>query len=183
MKKGIILAFLCFNTTVLLAQNEIGPEGHKLLWVFLFLVAVVAVLFFTGRSAWAKGKKKKRRSFFSNEKITIQLEADARFYPDNLVLKIKNIGTEAIDIDRPMLVFDNFWVKRKFKIKGKDNYSFYPLFLESGNTHELNIDLYRFYSHDKSLKKFPKVKIYIKNVNGKKLGSKAVFLRKTLVKF
>ena len=74
-------------------------------------------------------------------------------------------------------------IKGKFRIKGMDYHSFYPLFLEQGKTHQLKIDLNRFYSHDKSIKKFPKTKIYLKDVKGKKLGSKAVFLRKTLVKF
>lgn len=182
MKKGSILALLLLNSLWLLAQNEVGPEGHKLLWVFLFLAAVTVAFIVSGRS-FQKKSKKERRPFMQLKKLSIKLEKDANFYPDNLILTVKNNGTTAIDLDQPLLVFDNFWLKRKFKLKGMDNYNFYPLYLESGKTHQLKIDLNRFYTHDKSLKKFPKTKIYLKDVKGKKLGNKAVFLRKTLVRF
>ncbi|WP_320111135.1 hypothetical protein [Draconibacterium orientale] len=182
MKKGSILAVLLLNSLWLFAQNEVGPEGHKLLWVFLFLATVTAVFIVSGRS-FNKKSKKERQPFLKLKKLSINLEKDTKFYPGELVLTVKNTGSTAIDLDQPLLVFDNFWMKRKFKLKGMDNYSFYPLFLEGGKSHQLTIDLNRFYSHDKSLKKYPKTKIYLKDVKGKKLGSKAVFLRKTLVKF
>ncbi len=182
MKKGSILAVLLLNSLWLLAQNEVGPEGHKLLWVSLFLAAITVAFIVSGRS-FKKNSKRERRPFMQLKRLSIKLEKDANFYPDNLILTIKNTGSTAIDLDQPLLVFDNFWLRRKFKIKGMDNYSFYPLYLESGKTHELKIDLNRFYRHDKSLKKFPKTKIYLKDVKGKKLGNKAVFLRKTLVRF
>jgi hypothetical protein len=111
------------------------------------------------------------------------LGKDRVYYPDNLQLKIKNTGSSDIDLDRPLLVFDNFWIKRKFRLKGFDNYSFYPLYLERGKTHTLPIDLNRFYTHDKSLKKFPKTKVIVFDVKGRKLGSTSVFLRKTLFKY
>ena len=63
------------------------------------------------------------------------------------------------------------------------NRTFYPQYLEKGKTHTLQIDLTRFYSHDKSLKKFPKAKIVISDVKGKRLGSTSVYLRKTLFKY
>lgn len=182
MKKGSILAVLLFNSLWLFAQNEVGPEGHKLLWVFLFLAAITVAFIVSGRF-FGKKSKKERRPLFPLKQLNIKLEKDANFYPDNLILTVKNTGTTAIDLDKPLLIFDNFWMKRKFKLKGMDNYSFYPLYLEGGKSHQLTIDLNRFYSHDKSLKKYPKTKIYLKDVNGKRLGSKAVFLRKTLVKF
>ncbi|HYQ58675.1 MAG TPA: hypothetical protein VEP89_15150 [Draconibacterium sp.] len=182
MKKGGILAFLVLNSWCLYAQNEIGPEGHKLLWVFFFLLAVTLVFVFTSKP-FKKNGKAKRRPILSFKKLDIKLEKDAKYFPDTLILTVKNTGSEAIDLEQPLLVFDNFWLKRKFRIKGMDNYSFYPLFLEKGKTHQLTIDLNRFYSHDKSLKKFPKVKVHLNDVKGKRLGSKAVFLRKTLVKF
>ena len=64
-----------------------------------------------------------------------------------------------------------------------DNRMFYPLYLEKGKNHTLDIDLYRFYRHDKGLKKYPKVKIVVFDVKGRRLAGKAVFLRKTLFKF
>ena len=167
---------------LLFAQNEIGPEGGKLLWVFLVLgILVAALVLFFRRPGNKKGKTKK--PLISKRKVQIEISKDSVYYPDNLTLKVTNKGNVDIDLDKPLLILDNFWLKRKFKLKGMGNRTFYPLYLEMGKTHTLQIDLTRFYSHDKSLKKFPKAKIVISDVKGKRLGSKSVYLRKTLFKF
>lgn len=105
------------------------------------------------------------------------------YFPDIIKMEVKNSGNIDIDLDKPLLILDNFWLKRKFKLKGMDNRIFYPLFLEKGKTHTLNIDLNRFYLHDKKLKKYPKAIIVLSDVKGKRLGRKSIYLRKTLVKF
>ncbi len=177
-----MLIFFLLSSQLLFAQNEIGPEGNKLLWLLLVIIVLSAVFMFTAKPFKKSGAKQKK-PLFRRRKIKLELEKDALYYPDNLTMKVKNSGNEDVDLNQPLLVFDNFWLTRKFKIKGMDNHSFYPLYLEKGKTHTLQIDLTRFYSHDKKLKKFPKAKIILSDVNGKKLASKAVFLRKTLVKF
>lgn len=182
MKKFFLLAILLLSSQFIFAQNEIGPEGHKLLWLLLLVLAIAAVFVITSQTIKKKGQKTKQ-PLFSSRKIQVKLEKDALYYPNNLELTVKNTGNTDIDLDQPLLVFDNFWIKRKFKLKGMENRTFYPLFLEKGKTHTLKIDLTRFYGHDKKLKKFPKAKVYVFNVKGKKLGSKAIFLRKTLFKF
>ena len=181
MKKLFLLSVLLLISQLIYAQNEIGPEGDKLIW-FLFIPLIIIVLIV----AFIKKNKKnpsKQKPFFQRDKIEIRIEKDQIYYPDFLNLKIKNIGNSDIDLDKPLLILDNFWLKRKFRLKGMDNRNFYPLYLEKGKTHTLQISLTRFYSHDKSLKKYPKAKISIFNVKGKCLGSKSVFLRKTLFKF
>lgn len=181
MKKTFVLTFLLLSSELLFAQNEIGPEGGKLMWVVLAIVALVLSFFLFRKKS---DKKVKAKSLlFQIGKVSLELEKDSLYYPDNLTLKVKNTGNSDIDLGQPLLVFDNFWLKRKFKLKGMENHTFYPLYLEKGKTHTLQIDLKRFYSHDKKLKKFPKVKIYVFNVKGRRLKSKSVYLRKTLVKF
>jgi hypothetical protein len=182
MKRVCLFLFLIILHHNLFAQNELGPDGDKLLWVLLIILVTVLVLAVIGKTS-GKNREPGKKSFFRYERVTVELEKDRVYYPDNLQLTIKNKGNSDIDLDRPLLVFDNFWLKRKFRLKGFANYSFYPLFLEKGKTHTLPIDLNRFYSHDKSLKKFPKTKVVVYNVKGKKLGSTSVFLRKTLFKF
>lgn len=182
MKKTLILVLLLLFGQNLLAQNEIGPEGHKLLWVFLALLLIGLVLVFGTKSLFQKVKLSDSL-LFRSKKVRIELNKDTLYYPDTITLLIENTGNADIDLDRPLLIFDNFWLKRKFKLKGMDNHSFYPLYLEKGKSHSLQIDLNRFYQHDKSLKKYPKVKLLISEVNGKKLGARSVFLRKTLFKF
>lgn len=182
MKKGFVLVFLFLYSQLIFAQNEIGPEGHKLLWVFLVIVLISLAFIFTTKP-FNKKQKKERKPFFPNRRLLVELKKDALYYPDNLTLTVKNTGNIDFDIDKPLLVFDNFWLKRKFKLKGMDNRTFYPLYLEKGKSHTLQIDLHRFYGHDKKLKKFPKAKIYLSDIKGKKLASRSVFLRKTLFKF
>lgn len=181
MKQLVMITFFLTFTLTVGAQNEIGPEGHKLLW---FLIAMVVMV--VGLLLSLKPRKKiqdARRFLFRKRKISIQLIKDRLYYPDNLELSVQNTGNTAVDIDRPLLVFSNIWLKRKFRIRGTNNASIYPLYLDKGQSHTLNIDLNRFYGHDKSLKKLPKAKVIVSEVNGRKLGSSHVFLRKTLFNF
>ena len=181
MKKAWIFSFFLLNSQLIFAQNEIGPEGGKLIWVILAILFVL-VSFFIFRKKEPKIQKVKK-PLFQRNRVSIEIEKDSLYYPNSLKLTVKNSGNYDIDMDKPLLILDNFWLKRKFKLKGVENRTFYPLYLEKGKKHTLQIDLTRFYSHDKTLKKFPKAKISIFDVKGRKLGSKSVFLRKTLFKF
>lgn len=181
MKRLIFLVSFIALTQPVWAQNEIGPEGHKLLWFAVILsIAVLLILLLIGPF---KLKRKINWPSFSKKKVSVELKKDALYYPDELTLTIKNEGEKAVDIEQPMLVFSSIWVKRKFRIKGTNNASFYPLYLDKEQSHTLTIDLDRFYSHSRSLRKLPKAKVVIFEVNGRKLGSQSVYLRKTLFKF
>ena len=182
MRKGKYLLFLMLLSKVLFAQNEIGPEGHKMLWVLL-IILVIAGSFILLRKRFYKSNTRPDNAKRGRRRVHIQLEKDTLYYPDNLQLTVKNTGTADIDLDRPLLIFDNFWLKRKFRLKGFANRNFYPLYLEQGKTHTLQIDLPRFYKHDKKLRKYPKAKVILNDVKGKRLGSRSVFMRKTLFKF
>jgi len=182
MRKGVFFVILLLISKTLLAQNEIGPEGHKLLWIILFLGLFIAAFFFLYRRN-GKSKTNQQWPLFVGKGIRVELEKDALYYPDRLTLKVKNTGNSDIDLDQPLLVFDNFWLKRKFRLKGFANRNFYPLYLERGKSHTLEIDLNRFYQHDKRLRRFPKTKVIVSNVKGKRLGSRSVYVRKTLFKF
>ena len=181
MKKLFLLSVLLLISQLIFAQNEIGPEGNKLIWfLFIPLIFVVVIIIFGKKN---KKDNSKQKPFFQKSKIRIELEKVKSYNPGVLNLKVENRGNFDIDLDKPLLTLDNFWLKRKFRLKGMDNRTFYPLYLEKGKTHSLQINLTRFYSHDKSLKKFPKAKVSIFDVKGKHLGSKSVYLRKTLFKF
>lgn len=176
-KKYFILFTLLISTLTLSARNEIGPEGNKIVWILLVLLVTVIL--------WLVFRKKgnKKQPFIVRQKVNIELEKDRLYFPDELKLTVKNTGNVDIDMDRPLLIFDNFWLKRKFRLKGMENRIFYPLYLVKNYTHTLHIDLNHFYSYDKKLKRYPKVKIILFNVKGKRLGSNSVYLRKTLVKY
>lgn len=173
-----MLLLIC--STHAFAQNEIGPDGDKLL-VILLLFAVLVLAGVLLNRMGSRGKK--NRPLFQVRRVNVKLEKDRLYYPDTLTLTVKNTGNVDLDLDRPLLVFDNFWMKRKFKIKGMQNRTFYPLYLEKNKTHTLEIDINHFYAHDKRLKRFPKVKVIIFDIKGRRLGRKSIFLRKTLLKF
>ena len=181
MKRFVLLVFLSVIGEVIFAQNEIGPEGKNLVWLLLVL-PVIGIAFFIFRKKDTE-KKSGTGGLFKFRKVKLELQKDRLYYPDYLKLTVTNSGNTDIDLDRPLLIFDNFWLKRKFRLNGMDNHLLYPLYLEKGKIHTLDIDIYRFYRHDKRLKKFPKVKIVVSDVKGRRLGSKAVYLRKTLLKF
>ena len=177
VKKYFLLLLILFSTLNLFARNEIGPEGNKIAWILIILLIIIVF--------WVFFRKKgiKKQPLFVRQKVNIELEKDRLYFPDEIKLTVKNTGNTDIDLDRPLLIFDNFWLKRKFRLKGMDNRIFYPLYMIKNYTHTLHIDLNHFYSYDRKLKRFPKVKIILFNVKGKRLGSNSVYLRKTLVKY
>jgi hypothetical protein len=177
VKKYFLLFLTLVSTLNLSAQNEVRPDGDKIVWVLLIFLATL-FLFFVFRK-----KGNRRQPLFVRQRIKTELEKNRLYFPDYLTLTVKNIGNTDIDLDRPLLIFDNFWLKRKFRLKGMDNRTFYPLYMVKNYTHTLHIDLNHFYSYDRKLKRYPKVKIIFFNVKGKRLGNNSVYLRKTLIKF
>jgi hypothetical protein len=122
-------------------------------------------------------------TWFSKQKVRVEIGKSRLYYPEFVKLSITNTGSTDIDFDRPLLVFDNWWLKRKFRISGVEGRNIYPLYLEKGKTHTLNIDLSPFYGYDRKLKGYPKIRISVFNIKGKYLGGHAVYVRKTLIKF
>lgn len=178
MKQVLTLIFFLTFSVSAMAQNEIGPEGHKLIWFALVIVVAGIVAFFWANSG--KSKNSFEISFFKRKKVHVELTKDRMYYPDFLELTVTNTGKTDVDIGAPLLVFSGMWYSRKFKLKGTNNNHYYPLYLMQGQNHTLNIDLNRFYGFDKTLKRLPRVKVVVSEVNGKKLGSPKVLLRKTL---
>lgn len=177
-KKYLLLFILLGSALKIFARNEIGPDGDKIIWFLATLLLGIALyIFFTNLTG------KKRKPLFLREKVKIDLKKDRLYFPDNVKLEVINTGNTDIDLDKPLLVFDNFWLKRKFRLKGTDGHTFYPLYLEKKKIHQLNIDLNHFYSYDKKLIRYPKLKVLVFNVKGKKLGKSVIYLRKTLIRF
>jgi hypothetical protein len=166
------------SSGTLLASNEVGPEGHKLLWILLLLaIAVVAAFFLLTQN---KSKSGFRIGFSTGKKVKVELKKDRLYYPQYLELTVTNNGKNDVDLAGPLLILKGFWYKRKFKLKGTNQNWFYPVFLSRNQSHILHIDLHRFYGFDKTLKGLPKAKVVVSDVNGRHLGSRQVMLRKTL---
>lgn len=181
MKQVLTILFFIGSSGRLLASNEIGPEGHKLMWL-LAIIAVsglTAVFFLVKRKGAGGGKF----SFPVRKKVMVDLKKDRLYYPRYLELTITNQGKSDVDLGNPMLVLSSIWVTRKFKLKGTNKNWYYPLYLMKGQSHRLTIDLHRFYGFDRTLKGLPRARVLVKDVKGRKLGSRKVLLRKTLFNF
>lgn len=159
-----------------------GPDGYIFL-IGLAVLIILPLLYLVYRKTFGKNRSvgnKRKQGFWTRKKVTIELEKDRLYYPDTIRLIVRNTGKSDVDIDRPLLIFRNFWSKRKFRLKGTQRYSFYPLLLEPGKTHDLSIDLNHFYRHDKRLKRYPRITLVVSDVSGKKFSPKSIMLRKTL---
>jgi len=169
---------LAGTSTPLTVSNEIGPEGHKLIWFFLSIVLLGLIVYGYVRRNKSTGWKK--NIFRKRSKITVQLKKDRVYRPRYLEVTVINNGPTDVDLGAPMLILKGMWYSRKFKLKGNGNNWFYPLYLMKGQVHTLNIDLQRFYGFDRTLKRMPKARVVVNDVNGRRLASTQVLLRQTL---
>jgi hypothetical protein len=132
------------------------------------------------RKTGKRGNKTGKRFFLRKHNLSLTLDKNKLYHPEFLRMSVRNSGKTDVDIDRPMLIFSWYLLQRKFKLKGTEGYHFYPLLLEPGKVHELSIDLGHFYRYDAHLKKFPKVTIAVKSVDGSCSVKKSIRIRKTL---
>lgn len=161
------------------ATHVKGPDGYALLAALLIVLAIPLV-WLVYRLIRPGSGKRGHKIFRARRKVEITLQKDRMYYPDYLKVSIRNTGRSDVDLDRPMIIFRDFWSKRKFIVKGTNRYSFYPLLLEPGKVHDLTIDLNHFYRHDKRLKRFARVTFVVREVNGRQFKPRSIMLRKTL---
>jgi len=159
----------------LLQIEIIGPQGDKLIWIFIVMIimAVVAYLFMI-KQKFSIQKYRKR--------VTVRVEKNKIYHPDTVHIIIENKTAKAIDIENPVIRFKHRRKSKAFKIKAVNTRNIYPLYLESGKTHHLPVALEPFYSFDNSLKKFSQLRIefiYNKTQNQK---SSYIVLKPTLFK-
>jgi hypothetical protein len=180
MRQIFLLMFLLYPAVPAFSVNVKGPDGYALLGFLLVVVLPVSLYFFVRWLQNRKASTRNHRPLFARKILEISLGKNQKYFPDYLILKVKNKGKADIDIDRPLLEFHKLIFRRKFRLKGSNNYLFYPLILESGKTHDLNIDLKPFYSHDPRLKSYPVIRVTVMEMNGKYSVSRSVKVRKTL---
>ncbi|MGQ7868255.1 hypothetical protein [Sunxiuqinia sp. sy24] len=179
MKKLLFIWLLLIPAGVF-AQNEVHPEGYKLLWFFLILVAIPILYYFIRKLLPKSVNTKGKPVSVSRRQLKIDLLKDRKYCPNVLTLRVENKSKKDIDLEAPVLSFRKLWSKRNFKLKGINRYEIYPLFLEAGKTHELRIDLSVFFNHDRKLKRFFRAKIRLQDTKGKSYSSSSIILRRSL---
>lgn len=177
MKQIFLFALLIIFAIPAFALNVKGTDDHVFAGILVVVLLLVSVYFFVW---WFKNKASHGPGIFRKNRLSVALAKNKLYFPEYIRLSVRNSGEKDIDIDRPLLTFSYLFLKRKFSLKGINGYHFYPLLLEPGKVHDLNIELNHFYRYDAHLKKYPKVTVSIKDVNNRYSASKSVMLRKTL---
>jgi hypothetical protein len=157
-------------------------EKETLVWIILIMavpfLAVLSILVFR---ITRNIQPIKLSRFLKKVKLKIYLEKDKPLRPQVLTMTIGNTGKNEADIDAPVLEFRKIWTNRKFKLNGINGNTIYPMYIGSGNTHQLRIETSNFHQYDRSIKSFYWARIIVTDVDGRKWKSNSVKLRKSLV--
>lgn len=170
---AVLLPSICFG------QTEVGPDGYFPLLVIGLLVVVPLLVWAllrlrTGRVAdWFPWMAKRR--------LDIDLVPNRSYRPVSLTLVVRNQTRKDVDIEAPVLLIRKLWSIRKFRLKGINRAEIYPLYLEKGKTHELQIHLSVFHKHDPSLRSYYWARVLLKDKTGNRYATNYVTLRKSLV--
>jgi hypothetical protein len=177
------LIVLLFDPLALFSGNETDPEKLQLLRIIGILLVILGLII--TRGVWIFFQKRENYSrlfwFLNKVKLEVTLEKDRLFRPRFLTLTISNTGKQEADLNAPVIEFRKIWTKRKFKLNGIKGQQIYPLFLNPGLTHELQIETATFHQYDREIKSFYWARIYVTDIEGYQWKSNKVKLRKSLV--
>ncbi|MBN2262423.1 MAG: hypothetical protein JW735_05885 [Prolixibacteraceae bacterium] len=159
----------------LLQIEIIGPQGDKLIWVFI-IIALIAVV------VYLRMIKQKFSLQNFRKKVIVKVEKNKVYHPDAVHIIIENKTAKAIDIENPVIRFKLRSKSKAFKIKAVNTRNIYPLYLENGKTHHLPVSLEPFYNFDNSLKKFTQLRIEFNYNKSQSKKSRYILLKPTLFK-
>lgn len=182
MKMGYFNLFL-FNPFAPFSGTETDPEKLQLIKIVDFLLIILFLILIW--EVWKFFQKRNNSGGFFRQfkkvKLEVSFKKDKLFHPNILTLTIRNTGKHEADLDAPVLEFSKIWSKRKFKLNGINGQQVYPLYLQPGITHQLQIETATFHQYDRSIKSFYWARIFVSDVEGRKWKSNKVKLRKSLV--
>lgn len=160
-------------------QTEVGPDSYFLYLAIAVILGVPLILYLVF-AAQKKGKFRFRK-WFRRERVEVELVPNRKYRPDELTLVVRNNRRKAVDLEPPVLIIRKLWSVRKFKLKGINRAEIYPLYLESGKTHELQIKLDVFHKHDSSLRSYYWARVLLKDTSGLTYPTNYITLRKSFV--
>ncbi len=149
-------------------------------WILITSVLVIGYLFLTRTRTFAKGTDGKKLSFNKRRvpyAAEISLEKSQKLNPSIIGMTVTNIGTNEIDLNSPVIIFKRWFSKRKFKVLKVEHSEIYPILLEPGKTHGLDISLDQFYEAVPELQLACRVSIEMKDRNGKRFKSQTIRLK------
>ena len=160
-------------------QTEVGPDNYFLYVAIAFILGAPVILYLI----FARRRKSKFsfKKWFQKGRVEVKLVPNRKYRPDELTLVVRNNRKQAIDLESPVLIIRKLWSVRKFKLKGVNRAEIYPLYLESGKTHELQIKLDVFHRHDSSLRSYYWARVLLKDTSGLTYPTNYITLRKSFV--
>lgn len=153
-----------------LQTEMVEPEGYKMAWVvsFIALIAFLYWLFSGKKIKWKTGR------------VKLELSKNKLYRPTNITMVVRNNSNGPVEIENPVIRFRRIRGSRAFKVKNINSRNIYPLYLDSGQSHDVTVAFSPFFQHDKKLKRFPRVRVEVKIKNGRVLKSKYVLRYSTL---
>ncbi|WP_025862908.1 hypothetical protein [Prolixibacter bellariivorans] len=172
----------CVTLTVdnLSELHDVGPEGYKILWTLVAILAPLVVYLLWKKISWRKlfQVKTYREQSFGNTELSISLNGEPEFKPIVLYLKMTNHSGHTKDIKAPVIVFKRWRSSRKFRIRKVNESEIYPLLLDPNQSHELTIHLEPFYRQEPILRTATRVRMEVEEVRGsERLRSRFVRLK------
>lgn len=140
------------------------PSTLSILALFGLLFLFLIIWMSTGVSPKQRYKKVK---VFTRLVISPYIE---------MIVRIESSGKLPVEIEAPEIKFFDRISSRKFAIRSGQRNQF-PLNLNPQTDYEFKVDFERFYLIDKSLRQFKKVKLIIRENNGRLLSSTTKRLR------
>jgi len=156
-------------------------EKETLMQIIAILAILLAILLgYETFRFFRNNRHKVFLRFFRRVQLEILLQKDRPLRPQFLTMTIRNTGKREANIESPVLEFQKIWTKRKFKLNGKNGQNIYPMFIDLGHIHQLQIETSTFHQYDRSIKSFYWARIRVTDVDGRKWKSNSVKLRKSL---
>lgn len=157
----------------LLQVETVGPEGSNVFWLLLFLALGGIAIFFI------LGKKKFILPTFSGQ-VKVSIGKNKIYHPTIIHLKVENRSKNAITIENPIIRFKRIKRSVAYKIKAVNSSKIYPLYLEAGQTHKLPVALEPFYSYNRKLKRYSRLRIEFTFDKKNEKRSRFLLLKPTL---
>lgn len=153
----------------------VGPEGYKLKWVLIVLVALIAIFIFIR-------KMPSLASIIKPSDLRFRVKKNKIYHPSALYFEIENRGEKATVIQHPIIRFKKGSNTKAYKIKAVNASKIYPLFLEKGAKHQLSVALQPFYDFSPGLKKYNQIRVECSFDNSKMKKSRYMIIFPTLFK-
>jgi hypothetical protein len=147
-------------------DDEPPPKYNPLFMEMLLMTSLILIFYLAQKRGWI-GKLMPAWVFVSIKKSKSRAGGETLLH-----LEINNKTKDSITFEPPVLTFKRYSKTKRFKIKGSEGQSLFPLTLMPDTGHKLVINIDRFKKSMPELKKYKNISISIEADNGKTYNAK-----------